>query len=82
MAPRAWGRQAEQEGEEEGYIFVFGGQVAYDEDCKCFRTSDRVLAFDVRRAEEGAVASSASAIVDAARALSVAAVGALFWLAL
>ena len=69
------------EGEEEGYIFVFGGQIAYDEDCKCFRTSDRVLAFDVRRAEE-AGASSASTIVDATRALSVAAVGALFWLAL
>jgi hypothetical protein len=75
------------EGEEDGYIFVFGGQVAYDEDCKCFRTTDKVMAFDVHHAEElhhaeEEGASSVSTIVDATRALSVAAVGALLWLAL
>ena len=40
------------EGEEDGYIFVFGGQVGYDSDCKCFRTSDKVLVFDVAHAVE------------------------------
>ena len=75
-------------GEEEGYIFVFGGQVGYDEDCKCFRTTDKVMVFDVlhgeelHRTEAGAGASSVSTIVDATCALSVAAVGALLWLAL
>lgn len=45
---------AEWEGEEdeEGFIFVFGGQVGYDADCKCFRTTDKVLVFDVAHAEE------------------------------
>ena len=28
-----------------GYIFVFGGQVAYDADCECFRTTDQVMVF-------------------------------------
>mmetsp|Transcript_5871 Transcript_5871/g.9253 ORF Transcript_5871/g.9253 Transcript_5871/m.9253 type:complete len:423 (+) Transcript_5871:36-1304(+) len=28
---------------DEGFIFVFGGQVAYDSDCKCFRTTDKVM---------------------------------------
>ena len=78
-----------------GYIFVFGGQVAYDGDCECFRTTDRVLAFDVHRAEqhgaEGAAASSTSSastsagtktIVGVARAFCAAAVGASLWLAL
>ncbi|KAL7545581.1 hypothetical protein ACHAWF_008928 [Thalassiosira exigua] len=39
---------------EEGYIFVFGGQVGYDSDCKCFRTTDKVLVFDVSHAEAAA----------------------------
>ncbi len=26
----------------DGYIFVFGGQVGYDTDCKCFRTTNHV----------------------------------------
>ncbi|EJK61507.1 hypothetical protein THAOC_17990, partial [Thalassiosira oceanica] len=34
-----------------GYIFVFGGQVAYDADCECFRTTDQVMVFDVKKAE-------------------------------
>jgi len=28
-----------------GYIFVFGGQVGYDADCECFRTTDQVMVF-------------------------------------
>lgn len=56
-------------------------------DCKCFCTTDKVMAFDVHHAEElhhseEEGASSVSTIVDATRALSVAAVGALLWLAL
>ena len=77
------------EGEEDGYIFVFGGHVAYDKDCKCFCTTDKVMAFNKHHTEElhhaeeaEAGASSVSTIVDATRAFSVAAVGALLWLAL
>lgn len=36
--------------EEEGFIFVFGGQVGYDVDCKCFRTTDKVMVLDVDHA--------------------------------
>ena len=78
--------------DDKGFIFVFGGQVAYDEDCKCFRTTDRELAFDVHHAEEhgaeGAAASTLPAsagtktIVGVARAFCAAAVGASLWLAL
>jgi len=42
----------EVEGEEEGYVFAFGGQVAYESECECFRTTDKVMVFDVGRAEE------------------------------
>lgn len=35
------------EEEDDGYIFVFGGQVGYDSDCKCFRTTDKVMVFDI-----------------------------------
>ncbi len=79
-------------GDDEGFIFVFGGQVAYDEECKCFRTTDRELAFDVHHAEEhgaegaAALTSPASAgtktIVGVARAFCAAAVGASLWLVL
>jgi len=41
--------------EESGYIFVFGGQVEYDSDCKCFRTTDKVMVFDVDHAEKDEV---------------------------
>ena len=51
--------------DETGVIFVFGGQVGYDaDDCKCFRTTDKVMVLDVELAElelmNGAVSSSAS----------------------
>lgn len=47
-----------------GVIFVFGGQVGYDaDDCKCFRTTDKVMVLDVELAElemmNGAASSSA-----------------------
>lgn len=46
-------RFAAAEWEADGnFIFVLGGQVAYDADCKCFRTSDKVMVFDVSQAEE------------------------------
>mmetsp|Transcript_25827 Transcript_25827/g.53932 ORF Transcript_25827/g.53932 Transcript_25827/m.53932 type:complete len:436 (-) Transcript_25827:133-1440(-) len=45
--------EVEGDGEEEkGYIFAFGGQVAYESECECFRTTDKVMVFDVGRAEE------------------------------
>ena len=40
------------EGEEDGYVFVFGGQVGYDTDCKCFRTTDKVMVFDIGHANK------------------------------
>jgi len=51
--------------DETGVIFVFGGQVGYDaDDCKCFRTTDKVMVLDVSLAElelmNGAASSSAS----------------------
>ena len=46
----------------EGVIFVFGGQVGFDSDCECFRTTDKVLVFEasdsVLRATSAGVASS------------------------
>jgi len=38
------------EGDDDGFIFVFGGQVGYDADCECFRTTDKVMVFDVKMA--------------------------------
>jgi hypothetical protein len=51
--------------DETGVIFVFGGQVGYDaDDCKCFRTTDKVMVLDVELAKlemmNGAASSSAS----------------------
>ena len=34
----------------DGFIFVCGGQVGFDADCECFRTTDKVLAFDASQA--------------------------------
>ena len=53
--------------DETGVIFVFGGQVGYDaDDCKCFRTTDKVMVLDVELAElelmNGAASSSASSM--------------------
>lgn len=46
-------RFAAAEWEADGeFIFVLGGQVAYNVDCKCFRTTDKVMVFDVNHAEE------------------------------
>ncbi len=36
------------------YIFVLGGEVSYDAECKCYRSTDSVMVFDVSRAEETA----------------------------
>lgn len=51
---------------EHGYIFVFGGQVGYDTDCKCFRTTDHVMVMDLSLVEDEAhhaVQASAATIV-------------------
>lgn len=37
-------------GDDDGVVFVFGGQTTYDADCECFRNSDRVMVFDASRA--------------------------------
>ncbi|KAL7535433.1 hypothetical protein ACHAXR_006484, partial [Thalassiosira sp. AJA248-18] len=63
----------EVEGEEEGYIFVFGGQVGYDSDCKCFRTTDKVLVFDIAHAleeDEDVSSKSAGVVVGAGGAIA------------
>ena len=39
---------------EHGYIFVFGGQVGYDTECKCFRTTDHVMVMDLSLVEDEA----------------------------
>lgn len=81
------------EDDDDGYIFVFGGQVGYDGDCKCFRTTDKVLVFDVHHAEEhhgvmkggdgGASSDGTTAVIDVARAFSIAvACASLLWIAL
>lgn len=76
----------EVEGEEDGYIFVFGGQGEYDSDCKCFRTSDKVMVFDVSHAEEGVETKSSGNVVGGAalfvRAFSTVAAGLLWFTAL
>mmetsp|Transcript_42648 Transcript_42648/g.89499 ORF Transcript_42648/g.89499 Transcript_42648/m.89499 type:complete len:686 (+) Transcript_42648:2184-4241(+) len=35
--------------DEEGIIFIFGGQIPYDGDCECFRATNKVMVFDARR---------------------------------
>ena len=44
-------------GEDEGVIFVFGGQVGFDPDCECFRTTNKVMVFEASDAYEEATAS-------------------------
>ncbi len=46
-----------QTSDDEGVIFVFGGQVGFDADCECFRTTDKVLVFDAEEAIEHAASS-------------------------
>jgi hypothetical protein len=70
-----------------GYIFVFGGQAGYDADCKCFRTTDKVMVLDVEHAElemetDGASSSSVATIVHAVRGLSQVATVVALWLVL
>lgn len=42
----------EVQGEEDGYIFVFGGQIGYNADCNCFATTDQIMVFDIAHAEK------------------------------
>lgn len=76
---------------DDGFIFVLGGQVAYDADCKCFRTTDKVMVFDVGHAvEDGGVETQTDNGAHAGRALGgswvfrvlSAAASSLVWLAL
>jgi hypothetical protein len=72
--------------EDEGVIFVFGGQVGFDPDCECFRTTDKVMVFDPSKAT-GGVGGSGTASDSAASSLghgcvvSLVALG-MFWLAI
>ncbi len=71
----------------DGYIFVFGGQAGYDADCKCFRTTDKVMVLDIDHAElemetDGASSSSVATIVHAVRGLSQVATVVALWLVL
>ncbi|KAL7524997.1 hypothetical protein ACHAWF_001166, partial [Thalassiosira exigua] len=53
-----------------GFIFVFGGQVGYSTDCKCFRTIDTVLVFNVTHANtKGDTAGSTSVVNGTGTAL-------------
>lgn len=61
FAASEWEAEGETNGE--GYIFLFGGQVGYDVDCKCFRTTDNVMVFDISRAEKEPEESSGSMMV-------------------
>ena len=44
-------------GDDEGVIFVFGGQVGFDPDCECFRTTNKVMVFEASDAYEQATTS-------------------------
>lgn len=73
------------DGEDDGYIFVFGGQVGYDTDCKCFRTSDQVLVFDIAHAEEeedAEVMSNGASMFSRSFSAFTAASSFLLWLSL
>lgn len=53
-------------------LYAFGGQNAYDDDCKCYSSSDEIIVFTEEESSGGVIASGAAAIVMAAAA------GALF----
>lgn len=63
--------------DETGVIFVFGGQVGYDaDDCKCFRTTDKVMVLAGELAElemmnDGGSASSSASLTSTAHFISV-----------
>merc|ERR1711862_255794 len=67
--------------DDEGFVFVFGGQVGYDADSECFRTTDRVMVFDAKKAlaavkeetpgEESTPAGSAVSFIDNSVILSI-----------
>jgi hypothetical protein len=44
--------------DDEGVIFVFGGQVGFDPDCECFRTTNKVMVFEASNAYVKATAHS------------------------
>ena len=46
--------------DDEGVIFVFGGQGGFDPDCECFRTTQEVLVFDATEAALDAASSDGS----------------------
>jgi hypothetical protein len=91
FAAVAWKDEAEdvEEGEhdhEHGYIFVFGGQVGYDTDCNCFRTTDHVMVMDLslwvdsgHLAHHAAEASGATIVRNSWAPFSLI-VGGLFWI--
>ncbi|KAL7427631.1 hypothetical protein ACHAXH_000653 [Discostella pseudostelligera] len=96
FAAAKWKDEAEDEAEvvedhhhDHGYIFVLGGQVGYDAECKCFRTTDHVMVMDVSLAEDEeeadhdpavkASASGATIVRHSGALLSLIAAG-LIWL--
>jgi N-acetylneuraminic acid mutarotase len=46
--------------EEGGVIFVFGGQVGFEAECECFRTTEKVLVFDPSKQEAQSMTESLS----------------------
>lgn len=61
--------------EEDGVIFVFGGQVGFDPDCECFRTTDKVLVFKASEAVEKATSGGVVMGIGSLIALGVSVVG-------
>lgn len=33
------------------FVFVFGGQVGFEAECECFRTTEKVLVFDPSKSD-------------------------------
>lgn len=70
--PQALFRFAAAEWEDDGVIFVFGGQTGFDPDCECFRTTDKVLVFKASDAYTKATTSSGATMGGTILAFAVA----------
>ena len=71
----------EYESDSDGVIFVFGGQIGFKVECECFPPTEKVLVFDPRKIEMGALvqdAPSAGATISLDHVLGVS----LLWLRL
>jgi hypothetical protein len=50
--------------DDEGVIFVSGGQVEFDPGCECFHTTDKVMVFEPSNAYAKATASSSDRFMN------------------